>query len=343
MTGPLVRRASADQIEDILSILDHARSFMAAQGNPGQWAGGYPDRKTILGDIAQGNSYVIEEGGVVHACFSLIEGEDPTYAFIYEGSWKDHSPYATVHRLASDGKMAHVSEICFAYAKKRYPHLRADTHEKNGIMRRNLLQQGLRYRGKILTHDGTERLAYEYSRPVLPEGVFLPARLFVAVLPDESARQRLAGVLAQLQEACPSCRAVDPSNLHITLAFIGSSAEYAAIADSLLEAPFLPLDIRLCGYGRFPGILYASVEESGRLAELAKAVRHRLDAHGIRYDAKPFAAHMTLARKVPSGTKLPAFPAIPLRVGAVSLMRSAREGGALRYTQIFSSSAVKTV
>lgn len=76
---------------------------MRKSGNMKQWTGGYPNEELVKKDIENGNSYVcLDEEQNIVGTFTFIQGNDPTYARIYEGAWSDDTrPYGVIHRLAS--------------------------------------------------------------------------------------------------------------------------------------------------------------------------------------------------------------------------------------------------
>ena len=47
-----IRLARMEDLDRLMEIFDHARSFMKATGNPSQWINGYPQREMIAGEIA---------------------------------------------------------------------------------------------------------------------------------------------------------------------------------------------------------------------------------------------------------------------------------------------------
>ena len=106
-----IRKATTDDIRQILQIYAYARTQMKRSGNPGQWKDSYPALEIIEQDIQNGTSYVIEDTAQaeaepeIAAVFVLIHGDDPTYRRIENGSWLNHEPYAAVHRIASSGKI----------------------------------------------------------------------------------------------------------------------------------------------------------------------------------------------------------------------------------------------
>ena len=89
-----------------MQIYARAVQYMHASGNPNQWVAGYPSRTLIEEDIARGVSYVVDRDSVIEAVFSYIEGEDPTYRQIGQGTGGTRlASHGTVHRLASAGRL----------------------------------------------------------------------------------------------------------------------------------------------------------------------------------------------------------------------------------------------
>ena len=72
---------------------------MRKNGNTKQWTGGYPTEEIIKKDIENGNSYVcLDEEQKIVGTFAFIQGDDPTYAHIYDGAWiDDKQPYGVIH------------------------------------------------------------------------------------------------------------------------------------------------------------------------------------------------------------------------------------------------------
>lgn len=148
------------QMQEIFAI---ARRFMEDTGNPNQWVDGYPNDEFLRADIERGDSYVCYEDGEIVATFVLRSGEDPTYAKIYDGAWLNNEPYATIHRIASNGKVHGVLHAVMDFALNRYHTIRIDTHRDNQVMRRAVQKEGFRYCGIIHCWSGDERLAYQYT------------------------------------------------------------------------------------------------------------------------------------------------------------------------------------
>ena len=103
-----------------------------------------------------------------HAVFVLIAGDDPTYAHIENGAWRDDTPYATLHRVGSDGSHRGTFRAILDFARTQYSHLRADTHEDNHPMQHLLCAAGFVFCGTIYVADGTPRRAYEWIKESHP-------------------------------------------------------------------------------------------------------------------------------------------------------------------------------
>ena len=145
----------------ILEIYDIAKAYMRANGNPNQWNGAYPDPETLRTDIEKQRLYVYKKDGRIHGVFMLLLEEEPTYAYIEDGSWREERPYGTIHRLAGDGEVKGLFAKCVAFCEKKVPYLRADTHFDNHTMQHLLEKNGFERRGIIYLKNGDPRIAYQ--------------------------------------------------------------------------------------------------------------------------------------------------------------------------------------
>ncbi len=160
----IIRKTEQADIPAILKVLEAARKFMRQNDNFVQWTQRYPSREDILIDIENGESYCMEQDGEVHATFALLDREEPTYAVIDEGEWKQPFPYGTLHRVASDGVISGVVHQAVLFALQFRSDLRCDTHEVNKPMQRALEREGFVRRGIVYMADGSPRLAYEKNK-----------------------------------------------------------------------------------------------------------------------------------------------------------------------------------
>lgn len=164
-SGLSIRKSALDDIPEMLEIFAAARRFMAGTGNPNQWTEDYPGEELLKSDIASGDSHVILSEGRIVATFVLRPGNDPTYDIIHDGNWPDDLPYATIHRIASRGERKGMLHAAMQYALERYSAIRIDTHRDNTVMRNAIAREGFTYCGIIHCWNGTERLAYQFTKP----------------------------------------------------------------------------------------------------------------------------------------------------------------------------------
>ena len=157
----MIRKATDKDLESILKIYATAREFMKKTGNPNQWGDSFPPRDMLVKDIAKGDLYILEEDNNICAVFAFILGEDPTYAYIEDGSWLSDKPYAAIHRVASDGSVHGVLKKAVEYASGIINHIRIDTHMDNKVMQHLIEKCGFKKCGIIYVEDGSPRIAYE--------------------------------------------------------------------------------------------------------------------------------------------------------------------------------------
>ena len=154
-----IRKAVWADFDRILEIYRIAREFMAKTGNPTQWGTYYPPVSMLEGDIPAGNLYVVEDD-LIHGVFAYFTEPDPTYGYIEDGAWLDHSPYGTIHRVAGDGSGGIFTAV-LQFAMEQNPHVRIDTHADNKVMQHVLEKHGFQRTGIIYLEDGDPRIAFE--------------------------------------------------------------------------------------------------------------------------------------------------------------------------------------
>lgn len=159
-----IRKSSVEDVPRLREIFAIARKFMAETGNPSQWVAGYPSEELLRKDIESGDSYVCLFEGKIVATFVLRGGNDPTYDVIYDGAWPNDSPYATIHRIAGSGEVKGIMHLAMQYALQHYHAIRIDTHRDNRVMRNAIRKEGFQYCGIIHCWNGSERLAYQYTK-----------------------------------------------------------------------------------------------------------------------------------------------------------------------------------
>jgi len=161
-------------------------------------------------------------------------------------------------------------------------------------------------------------------------------RLFFALQPtlaqNTGLTEYVAPLIAQL-----GAQAVPAQNLHVTLCFIGEIEAVRLDALSAAAATLRGRPARLkfdaLEYWEAPKILCATASGDASAAEeLALALGEVAVAAGFSPDVKPFRAHLTLARKIPTAQAatiplpLPLEPPIMVRADRFALLSSRREG-----------------
>ena len=159
-----IRKATIDDLDVIMSIYRAAQDFMIESGNPNQWGHFYPSEDLVREDISKGISYVICDRDNPHGVFVLIDGLEPTYQYIENGSWINEEPYITLHRIASDGKLHGIFKSAIDYSKSISDNIRIDTHSNNVIMQKQIEKNGFRKCGTIYVRDGSPRIAYQWTK-----------------------------------------------------------------------------------------------------------------------------------------------------------------------------------
>lgn len=173
-------------------------------------------------------------------------------------------------------------------------------------------------------------------------------RLFVAInFPSETV-DFLYDKVEKLKKQSLSLTPSRRENLHLTLAFIGETANVEKAKRALSEICFDSFEIALSGLGKFPrdggDIYWVGIDKKGeykKLEALAADVSERLRGAGFEIEKRKFSPHITLARQViPSGEITFSVPPHKVQATRVSLMRSERIQGRLTYTEIFAVDAI---
>jgi 2'-5' RNA ligase len=128
-------------------------------------------------------------------------------------------------------------------------------------------------------------------------------RLFVAIDIEESIRARLAEFIEQVRGYAPHARWQKPESLHVTLKFLGETADdrAARVRELLAQVRHPAVTIRFAGTGFFPTtraarVFWAGVEGGELLAELARKIDDAMAQAGFEREQRAFHPHLTLAR-----------------------------------------------
>lgn len=164
-----VRKATKNDLDTCLDLVNAARVFMRAHGNDAQWGDGYPGMADLRDDLDSGSLYVCcdteaSEPDSPLACFALLPGPDPTYDAIEDGAWPNDEPYLVFHRLAVGVAGRGVGTFCLSWIADQAKNVRGDTHELNLPMQATLAKCGFQRCGIIHLADGSPRISYQHIR-----------------------------------------------------------------------------------------------------------------------------------------------------------------------------------
>ena len=162
----IIRKSKLDDIAAIMEIIADAQSLLASRGVD-QWQDGYPTVDVITKDIANDDSYVLEDEGVVIATAVISFAGEVTYNSI-DGQWLNDNDYVVVHRLAvrNSALRGGLARQMMLYAEKlaherNISDIRVDTHSDNKAMQSLLTSLGYTLCGKITLLSGAPRIAFQ--------------------------------------------------------------------------------------------------------------------------------------------------------------------------------------
>lgn len=164
-------------------------------------------------------------------------------------------------------------------------------------------------------------------------------RCFIAAWPDPATRDRLQQLLATLVPSVPAARPVQPRNLHLTLAFIGSLDEAAALhvarAAADLADEIFDWTIETLGWFVDARVAWAGGAATAAMGAVVARARAHLDEIKVGYDRKPFVPHVTLFRNVRRfAASGPLATPLHWRTATVALFASTRDAAGPLYRRV---------
>jgi len=159
-----------------------------------------------------------------------------------------------------------------------------------------------------------------------------PARLFLALWPEAPLRTRLAACRDAWRWPA-GAKPVADATLHLTLHFIGAlaRARISALAAAFTAVPVGSIVLRPAGRELWRGgIAVLRFESDAALPELHRRLGTVLSDAGIALDPRPFAPHVTPARKAAKAEPPAEGPAFEWRANGFALVESL-PGGSARY------------
>lgn len=128
-------------------------------------------------------------------------------------------------------------------------------------------------------------------------------RAFIAV--DIEPEEVLVAQLRDLASSRADLKVVKPTQLHVTLKFLGDTEE--TIVDEIVQRMadsvngVSPFQVRLTGLGAFPSmsnirVVWVGIKDGAKLGEIAGRLDASMADLGFERDRKGFVPHLTLAR-----------------------------------------------
>ncbi len=152
------------------------------------------------------------------------------------------------------------------------------------------------------------------------------SRLFFALWPDHTARERIAALAQALRRECGG-RVPSTARLHLTLAFIGAATPQRQIAlqaltRQLRAAPFELQFTRVASWPRQRLVWLGTDSVPAPLAQLVADLNAQLATAGMRAEKRPLVPHLTLLRDARAPVACLLTSPIAWRVAEYTLVQS---------------------
>ncbi|MDO5018727.1 MAG: GNAT family N-acetyltransferase [Lagierella massiliensis] len=162
----ILRKTISKDINKVLDMYKQGRLSLKKDGVD-QWQNEGPSYTSLISDIKEGYSYVLEDDNKIVGTLAIVDKPEPTY-FDIEGSWLNELPYLTVHRFTVShlhrnkgygfNMFKETEKLCI---EKGFNNIRVDTHKDNIKMNSLLIKLGYSYCGIIKLENGDLRNAYQ--------------------------------------------------------------------------------------------------------------------------------------------------------------------------------------
>ena len=161
----MIRKAVTEDLESILEIVGDAKQSLKSRCID-QWQNGYPNRESILSDIAKDIGFVALRNDEIAAYAAIIINGEPEYQRL-DGKWLSEQDYVVIHRICvrkSCTRQRFASYLMKKAEETALQHnihsFKIDTHKDNHFMIQLLEKKGFTYCGEIHYTHG-DRIAFE--------------------------------------------------------------------------------------------------------------------------------------------------------------------------------------
>lgn len=170
-------------------------------------------------------------------------------------------------------------------------------------------------------------------------------RLFIAVNFNDEIKDSLQKDMARFAEYAVEGNFSRRENLHLTLVFIGETENVQGAKDAMAVIDDKPLTLAIHGFGRFRraggDIYWRGIKQNNELENIYHKLIKSLANQGFAIDYRQFKPHLTLGRQVVTKPEFDMYkfektlPRLHADVNRISLMKSERVAGRLKYTEIY--------
>ena len=171
-------------------------------------------------------------------------------------------------------------------------------------------------------------------------------RLFIAITLDIQTRHGIGKVIEGLKPYMVGGRLTPTANLHFTLVFIGETRRSTAVMEAMDEVVVSPFTLVIENLGCFRrrggDIYWLGVADNETLASIHCRLCTALAGKGFSLEKRPFKPHLTLGRELVFSEEFnrddfqQTLNPLNMEVDKISLMRSQRLAGKIKYTEIYS-------
>lgn len=162
-------------------------------------------------------------------------------------------------------------------------------------------------------------------------------RIFIAIRFTAEFCDALQETQRRLQQRGVSGNYCSRQNLHLTLAFVGETTQIDEIRAAVGSVKFNPFEIetgQLGIFGQRSKVIWAGVKGEQYVEFVANQLRTELTANGVKFDSRPFKAHVSLLRQPSAFVTNVEVPRATMTVTRISIMKSERINGQLIYSEI---------
>lgn len=178
-------------------------------------------------------------------------------------------------------------------------------------------------------------------------------RLFIAINFNDEIKAELISAIENLKRICVHGNFTRKENLHQTLVFIGETPQNKLTAikkimdDRIVNIDYIdrPLSLTLDALGKFKrsggDIYWVGVKSNPLIAELYDGLCDDLENAGFNIEKRKYKPHITIGREVIVNSE-PEFKIrkLSMNVAKISLMKSERINGKLKYTEVYGKNII---